>query len=560
PETLRRIHRMADLREITGFFRLPIPGRDGCPGIALDSGLSTSSGNVGALPSGVVIGRFIEGTRVTQDEAAFLPNDLAKHGLIVGTPGSGKTSLTFSLLTQLWERHHLPFLVLEPAKTEYRALAMLPCFRENLLVFTVGNERTAPFRFNPFEIQEGVSVAEHISSLNTCFAGAFNLFDPLPMLLDQAIRTCYAERGWSEYEVGGETPGLEPPTMADLYRTALQMAEQSSYKGETMGNIRGALETRLGALLRGPKGRCFNTRRSVPMATLLANPVVLELEALNDEEKALLMLFLLTALRAYARANRKSGGGLQHIVMVEEAHNLIGRGEGQNGGHTANPKEIAVRFFVRMLAEMRALGEGILIADQLPTAIAPEAIKSTNLKVMHRIVAAEDRQELGQAMAFDGGQFQQAALLPPGHSLVFQEGWAQSRLVQEPDFKSLYPETAIPPDDREVKARMDPVLGGASLQPVYLPYRECSALCTLCTPRVREQTERWIERKRPQVAQERQRRPTVDPARIALEEILGDFDAPPEEALRWHCLRVHFQAEISSASTDPKKGRLHGTA
>ena len=39
---------------------------------------------------------------------------------------------------------------------------------------------------------------------------------------------------------------------------------------------------------------------------------------------------------------------------------------------------------------MRALGEGILIADQLPTAIAPEAIKSTNLKVMHRVVAAED--------------------------------------------------------------------------------------------------------------------------------------------------------------------------
>src|ERR1051326_759795 len=161
------------------------------------------------------------------------------------------------------------------------------------------------------------------------------------------------------------------------------MAEQSSYKGETMGNIRGALETRLGALLRGPKGRCFNTRRSVPMEMLLSRPVVLELEALNDEEKALLMLFLLTAIRAYARAKRKSGVGLQHVVLVEEAHNVIGRGEGQGGGgNKANPKEIAIRFFVRMLAEMRALGEGILIADQLPTAIAPEAIKSTNLKVM----------------------------------------------------------------------------------------------------------------------------------------------------------------------------------
>src|SRR5207253_5770829 len=128
------------------------------------------------------------------------------------------------------------------------------------------------------------------------------------------------------------------------------------------GNLRGALETRLGSLARGFKGRCFNTRRSVPTDALMTRPIVLELDALNDDEKALSMMFILMLVREYAKANarqrRLSGRALSHVVLVEEAHNVIGRGEGHTGGgDRANPKEVAIRFFTRMLAEMRALGE-----------------------------------------------------------------------------------------------------------------------------------------------------------------------------------------------------------
>src|SRR5207253_3910299 len=135
---------------------------------------------------------------------------------------------------------------------------------------------------------------------------------------------------------------------------------------------------------------------------VMNRPIVLGLDALNDDEKALSMMFILMLVREYAKANarqrRLSGRALSHVVLVEEAHNVIGRGEGHTGGgDRANPKEVAIRFFTRMLAEMRALGEGIIVADQLPTAIAPEAITSTNIKVMHRLVAAADREELVQA-------------------------------------------------------------------------------------------------------------------------------------------------------------------
>jgi hypothetical protein len=536
PETLRRLHRLVDIKEISSLFRFPIPGRDGCPGMALDSGLPDTAKLRRESTSDVTIGRFVEGIRVTNEDASFKLNDLNKHALIVGTPGSGKTTLCFSLLRQLWEEQRIPFVVLEPAKTEYRGLKEIAGLRDDLLVFTVGNERISPFRFNPFEIMEGVPVAEHIAALNTCFSGAFNLWDPLPMILDEAVRDIYAERGWSEYGVGGDEPGLEPPTFTDLYRRALQVAQSSSYKGETAGNIKGALETRLGALMRGPKGRCFNARRSIPFDLLMKRPVVLELESLNDDEKALMMMFLLVAVREYSKATRRSGSPLKHVVLVEEAHNVIGRGNNNAGEAKANPQEVAVRFFTRMLAEMRALGQGVIVADQLPTAIAPEAIKNTNIKVMHRLVAVDDRRELGGAMIFDDAQMEAAAIQPPGHSIVFMEGWTRSRPVQEPNFKEEYG-VDEPQSDAELKEEMQQFEASDDVRHAYLPYSGCEASCRICDRRVREQSERWADRKKPAIEEMLRR----DASASTVREYFDGLDFSQPEKVRMVCATVHWK-------------------
>lgn len=489
PETLRRLHRMATVDELSGFFRLPIPGRAGCPGVPADTGAVDGSTVPRSARPEIVLGSAIEDNRVGTERIAFPVKDLAKSALVVGMPGSGKTTLCFSLLDQLWRDHHVPFLVLEPAKSEYRALLTLPAFRDDLWVFTIGNERASPFRLNPFEVPDGVAVSEHISGLVTCFSGAFDLWDPLPMIVEQAIRNAYEDRGWSEYELGGEQPGLEPPTMQTVYDAALAIARKSSYAGETAGNIKGALEARLGSLLSGPKGRCFNNRRSLPLDELLSRPVVLELDALNEDEKALLMMFMLTLIREHAKATRRSGAPLSHVLLVEEAHVVIGRGDGVGTGDRANPKGVAIRLFTRAIAEMRALGEGIVIADQLPTAIAPEAIKNTSIKVMHRLVSADDRSELGQAMIFDSGQVEQAATLSPGRAFVHMEGWARSRLVAEPDFKATH-DVEEPPDDRFVADVMEPVRSRETIRPAFLPYPGCETVCRTCSSRVREEMER----------------------------------------------------------------------
>ncbi|TVT76160.1 MAG: ATP-binding protein [Denitromonas halophila] len=489
PETLRRLHRIATVEELSGFFRLPIPGRAGCPGVPADSGAVDVATSPRTLRREITLGAGIEDNRVGTEHIAFQLKDLTKSALVVGMPGSGKTTLCFSMLDQLWREHHVPFLVLEPAKSEYRALQTMPAFRDDLWVFTVGNERASPFRLNPFDVPDGVAVSEHISGLVTCFSGAFDLWDPLPMIIEQAIRDAYEERGWSEYELGGERPELEPPTMQTVFDAALNIARKSSYAGESAGNIKGALEARLGSLLSGPKGRCFNNRRSIPLFELLSRPIVLELDALNEDEKALLMMFMLTLIREYAKATRRSGAPLSHVLLVEEAHVVIGRGDSTGTSDRGNPKGVAIRLFTRAIAEMRALGEGIVIADQLPTAIAPEAIKNTSIKVMHRLVSADDRSELGQAMIFDSGQIEQAATLSPGRAFVHMEGWPRSRLVAEPDFKAIH-EVEEPPDDRYVAEVMETIRSRETIRPAFLPYPGCEGVCHTCTSKVREEMER----------------------------------------------------------------------
>ena len=49
-------------------------------------------------------------------------------------------------------------------------------------------------------------------------------------------------------------------------------------------------------------------------------------------------------------------------------------------------------MFTDMLAEMRAYGEGFIIADQSPTKLVNAVLKNSALKIIHRLTYPDDRQ------------------------------------------------------------------------------------------------------------------------------------------------------------------------
>lgn len=113
---------------------------------------------------------------------------------------------------------------------------------------------------------------------------------------------------------------------------------------------------------------------------------------------------------------------VRHVIFIEEAHNLIANATGETVTGDANPKVAATNYIVKMLAEVRALREGIIIADQLPTVMAAEVLKNTGLKIVHRLTAGDDRAVIGEMMSANGMQIESIATYMPGDALISYEG------------------------------------------------------------------------------------------------------------------------------------------
>ena len=71
----------------------------------------------------------------------------------------------------------------------------------------------------------------------------------------------------------------------------------------------------------------------------------------------------------------------------------------RGGDEQADPRGKAVETFAQLLSEIRAYGQGVVVADQVPVRLAPDVLKNTGLKIAHRTVAADDR----GALAGDDG-------------------------------------------------------------------------------------------------------------------------------------------------------------
>jgi hypothetical protein len=423
--------------------------------------------------TGVILGKVLTAEQLAKDQIGVEDYDdlpeifyatptraLGKHVFVAGVTGSGKTTTIFQMLKQAYLRE-ISFLVIEPAKTEYRELLNHSEVGERLQIFTLGDELVSPLRMNPFEVRDGASVARHIDLLRALFSASFGLWTPLPQILETCLYQIYQDRGWDL--ANNVNPRLDNapaairdfafPTMSDLLAKVEEVTATLQWDPEATARIRGSLLDRLRSLVNGARGRMLDTQHSTPFEQLLSCPTVLELEPMgDDDDKAFMMGLLLIRLAEHRRDPRtRVGAGLQHLMVLEEAHRLLSNVKASGEQGAANPRAKAVETFSNMLAEIRSYGQGLIIADQVPVKLAPDVIKNTNVKVAHRIVDLEDRQLMAGAMAMGGGQMETLARLLPGMAAIYSEGDDAPLLVQVDPGKAKV--TAPKPLDRELAAR-----------------------------------------------------------------------------------------------------------
>ena len=379
----------------------------------------------------IILGNLMQKGRELENMPLRLQkNFLSKHTFIAGVTGSGKTTTCQKILKET----AVPFMVIEPAKTEYRALLNFKEKFGSCIVFTVGNEEIAPLRFNPFEFVRGENLSSHIDMLKAAFTTAFPMEGSMPQLLEEAIYKCYEDKGWNidtsrndkiskyeNYQIGDEfTDKYDAfPILSEFLNALTNVVEEKNFDNRLRNDYIGSLVSRFSNLRKGAKGRMFNTVHSVNFEKLIDRNVIIELENLkSSEDKALIMGFILARLSEVIRQRHRRDKNFKHATLVEEAHRLLARVEYGDSG----AKKSAVETFTDLLAEVRKYGEGLIIADQIPNKLAPEVLKNTNTKIIHKILARDDKETVGDAMLMDDKQKNFLSALEPGQAIIFTEG------------------------------------------------------------------------------------------------------------------------------------------
>ena len=414
------------------------------PGLALreevDFGLNVQEtiAEENRIPLGCLVQNGVERTNlhVYLDRKA-----LDKHMFVTGVTGSGKTTTCQSLLLE----SGLPFLVIEPAKTEYRALAKEKgC--EDIIYFTPGRQDIAPFFLNPFELSPGETITSRADMFKATMEAAFEMEAAIPQILETSVYKAYENKGWDirtntwrpkEEEAAVDAqifngdpyaPGVQAfPTLTDYCNAVEQVTNAEGFDDRLRQEYLGSLKARLESLLVGSKGMMLDTPRSLDFRDLVHHKVVIELEEIKSgSEKSLLMGFILTNLLQAVRACHHEDPTFQHITLVEEAHRLLSR---YVPGDSMTKKQ-GVEVFADMLAEVRKYGESLIIADQIPDKMTPEVLKNTNTKIVHKLFARDDKDAIGDTMALNDDQKSFLSKLPAGRAIVFSQGWDKALQVK----------------------------------------------------------------------------------------------------------------------------------
>jgi uncharacterized protein len=419
--------------------------------------------------SAIDLGAILDGQDRTVGTFRVPLATLNRHAFITGSTGAGKSQTVRHMLEQLTGAG-IPWLAIEPVKSEYVAMAGRLADTGQVTLINPSDPAAVPLSVNPLEPEAGYPVQAHIDMVRALFLAAFDAREPFPQIISQALQRAYEGCGWDPV-TGGGRPGARAapavPTLAQLQRAALEVIEDVGYGRELQADVRGFVDVRLRSLRTGSAGRFFEGGHPADIAELLRRNVVLAIEDVaNDEDKAFLIGTLIIRLVEHLRMRARSdpADGLTHVIVIEEAHRLL---RASREGASAH----AVELFASLLAEIRAYGEGIMVVEQIPAKLLPDVVKNTALKVLHRLPAQDDRDVVGAAMNLDPDQSRQVVSLRPGVAAVFADGMDRPLRIRIPfgGAKERLPR----PTDRSV-----PVRGrrSAACGPVCVSGRACSLL------------------------------------------------------------------------------------
>lgn len=351
---------------------------------------------------------------------------MASHTFITGSTGTGKSNAVYHLLDEITKNGQTTFLVVEPAKGEYKNV-FGNC--TDVQVFGTNPRETQLLRMNPFAFPENIHILEHIDRLVEIFNACWPMYAAMPAVLKDAIERSYQKVGWDLRNSESEK-GIFP-TFFDLLDILPGVIEESHYSKDTQSDYVGALCTRVKSLTNGIYGSVLCAEDALTDEALFDRNVIVDLSRVGSmETKSLLMGILVMKLQEYRMCSTGMNSRLRHVTVLEEAHNLLRKTSAEQSQEGANLQGKSVEMLANAIAEMRTYGEGFIIADQAPGLLDMSVIRNTNTKIILRLPDEEDRKLVGKSAALKEAQIDELSKLPLGVAAVYQNEWPEAVLCK----------------------------------------------------------------------------------------------------------------------------------
>lgn len=356
-------------------------------------------------------------------------NSLSSHVFITGSTGSGKSNTIYQLLTEAKE-NHIKFLVVEPAKGEYKHIFGQ---KEDVCVYGTNPQLTPLLKLNPFSFTKETHILEHLDRLIEIFNVCWPMYAAMPAVLKKAVEKSYIDCGWDLIKSVNEFGGIYP-TFADVAENIKEIVDSSEYDNENKGAYKGSLLTRIESLTNGINGLIFS-QEELSNQHLFDSNVIVDLSRVGSSEtKSLIMGILVLKLQEYRMSQADMNSSLRHLTVLEEAHNLLKRTSTEQVSESSNLIGKSVEMLANSIAEMRTYGEGFIIADQAPGLLDLSVIRNTNTKIIMRLPDWSDRELVGKSANLNDDQILELARLPKGVAAVYQNEWIQPVLCKVDKF------------------------------------------------------------------------------------------------------------------------------
>jgi hypothetical protein len=235
-------------------------------------------------------------------------------------------------------------------------------------------------------------------------------------LLQQTLDEIYEETG----VYSGEA--IRWPTFRDV----LHKARKLDVRGREAGWLASTLRA-LASLCFGDMGTLVNEQTRSSPDQLLDKTVILELDALTQQDKVFFAEAILLWIHHYRMAESRRET-FKHAILIEEAHHILSQERRSLvGGQSV--MEITFR-------EIREFGESLILLDQHPSQIALPALGNTYTTLCLNLKHSKDVGAISQCMLLDSKENDILGSLEVGQAVAKLQGRTpRPFLIKIPEFE-----------------------------------------------------------------------------------------------------------------------------